>query len=57
MPLTIKYADLVAALLRGQPLAPKIASGEAKIEGQPVAFAQLVSWIDKPTPPFAIVTP
>lgn len=55
--LTIKYADLVAALLRGQPLAPKIASGEAKIEGQPAAFAQLVSWIDKPTPPFAIVTP
>jgi alkyl sulfatase BDS1-like metallo-beta-lactamase superfamily hydrolase len=33
--LTIKYADLVAALLRGQPLAPKIASGEARIEGQP----------------------
>ena len=55
--LTIKYADLVAALLRGQPLAPKIASGEAKIEGQPAAFAQLVSWIDKPAPPFAIVTP
>jgi alkyl sulfatase BDS1-like metallo-beta-lactamase superfamily hydrolase len=55
--LTIKYADLVAALLRGQPLAPKIASGEARIEGRMAAFAQLVSWIDKPTPPFAIVTP
>ncbi|MEI9926906.1 MAG: alkyl sulfatase dimerization domain-containing protein [Sphingomonas sp.] len=31
--LTVAYADLLAALLGGAPLAPKIASGEARISG------------------------
>ncbi|MEL0254193.1 MAG: alkyl sulfatase C-terminal domain-containing protein, partial [Novosphingobium sp.] len=55
--LTVRYADLLAALFAGQPLAAKVASGEAKIEGDPAAFARLVSWLDKPDPAFAIVTP
>lgn len=55
--LTVRYADLLGALFAGQPLAAKVASGEAKIEGDPAAFARLVSWLDKPDPAFAIVTP
>lgn len=55
--LTVRYADLVAALFAGKPLAARIASGEAKIEGDPAAFARLVGWLDKPDPAFAIVTP
>ncbi|HQS97486.1 MAG: alkyl/aryl-sulfatase [Novosphingobium sp. 17-62-19] len=55
--LTVRYADLLAALFSGQPLANKIASGEAKIEGDPAAFARLIGWLDKPDPAFNIVTP
>ncbi|MCX7283997.1 MAG: MBL fold metallo-hydrolase, partial [Novosphingobium sp.] len=55
--LTVRYADLLATLFSGQPLAAKIASGEATIEGDPAAFARLVGWLDKPDPAFAIVTP
>jgi len=55
--LTVRYADLLGALFAGQPLAAKVASGEAKIEGDPAALARLVSWLDKPDPAFAIVTP
>ncbi|NLR72677.1 MBL fold metallo-hydrolase [Novosphingobium sp. ERN07] len=55
--LTVRYADLLAALFTGQPLAAKIASGEAKIEGDPAAFARLIGWLDKPDPAFNIVTP
>lgn len=55
--LTVRYSDLLAALFAGQPLAAKVASGEAKIEGDPAAFARLVGWLDKPDPAFAIVTP
>lgn len=55
--LTVRYADLLAALFTGQPLAAKVASGEAKIEGDPAAFARLVGWLDKPDPAFNIVTP
>ncbi|OYZ39342.1 MAG: hypothetical protein B7Y31_08115 [Novosphingobium sp. 16-62-11] len=55
--LTVRYADLLAALFSGQPLAAKIASGEAKIEGDPAGFARLIGWLDKPDPAFNIVTP
>lgn len=55
--LTVRYADLLAALFAGKPLAAKVASGEATIEGDPAAFARLTGWLDKPDPAFAIVTP
>ncbi|WP_374570627.1 alkyl/aryl-sulfatase [Phenylobacterium sp.] len=55
--LTVNRGDLLKALVTGEPLAGKIASGEAKISGDPAALAKFVSWLDKPTPGFAIVTP
>jgi len=55
--LTVRYGDLLAALFSGQPLAAKVASGDAKIEGDPAAFARLIGWLDKPDPAFNIVTP
>lgn len=55
--LTVRYADLLTALFAGQSLAAKVASGEAKIEGDPAAFARLIGWLDKPDPAFNIVTP
>lgn len=55
--LTVAYADLLAALLGGVPLAPKIASGQAHISGDAAAFSRLVGWLDRPDPAFAIVTP
>lgn len=55
--LTVRYADLLAALFAGKPLAAKVASGEATIDGDPAAFARLTGWLDKPDPTFAIVTP
>ncbi|MCY1671023.1 MBL fold metallo-hydrolase [Novosphingobium sp. SL115] len=55
--LTVRYADLVSALFTGQPLAAKVASGDARIEGDPAAFARLIGWLDKPDPSFPIVTP
>lgn len=55
--LTVKYPDLVAALLRGQPLAAKVAAGEASITGDAAALGRLTNWLDKPEPLFPIVTP
>ncbi|MFT3997986.1 MAG: alkyl sulfatase dimerization domain-containing protein [Asticcacaulis sp.] len=55
--LTVKRSDLIAALLGGVPLAPKVMSGEASISGNSTAFLSLVNWLDKPDPTFAIVTP
>ncbi|MGV3512555.1 MAG: alkyl/aryl-sulfatase [Novosphingobium sp.] len=55
--LTVRYTDLLSALFNGQSLAAKVASGDAQIEGDPTAFARLVSWLDKPDPAFNIVTP
>lgn len=55
--LTVAYSDLLAALLGGVPLAPKIASGQAKIAGDASALQRLVGWLDRPDPSFAIVTP
>ena len=55
--ITLRYADLLAVLFAGQSLASKIASGEAAIEGDAEALGRLASWLDKPDPEFAIVTP
>ncbi|KPF91272.1 alkyl sulfatase [Novosphingobium sp. AAP83] len=55
--LTVAYKDLLTALFAGQPLAAKLASGEAKLEGDAAVLGRLVSWLDKPDPAFAIVTP
>lgn len=59
--LTLKRADLLAALLAallaGQPLAAKVASGEARIEGKPAALLTFVSLLSKPRTAFPIVTP
>lgn len=52
----MNYPDLVAALVRGEPLAPKVMSGEATITGDISAFQRLVSWIDQPDPAFPIVS-
>jgi alkyl sulfatase BDS1-like metallo-beta-lactamase superfamily hydrolase len=54
---TIKRADLVAALTGAAPLAPRIASGEVRIEGDRTALADFAGWFDRPDPSFAIVTP
>ena len=55
--LTIGYADFVGALLKGESLAPKVLSGEAKIEGDIGALHKVTEWIDRPDGSFAIVTP
>lgn len=55
--LTVRYADFLAAFLGGVPLAPRIAAGEARIDGDAAAFGRLVSILDAPDPAFAIVTP
>ncbi len=54
---TVKYADLLAALLKGDPLAPKVAAGEASIVGDPSTLLRFTQLLDKPNPAFAIVTP
>ena len=55
--LTVKYTDLLAALLQGEPLAPKVIAGEASIAGDPLALQRFTGLLDKPDPAFAIVTP
>jgi alkyl sulfatase BDS1-like metallo-beta-lactamase superfamily hydrolase len=54
--LTVNRADFLAAVLAGQPLAAKIASGQAKIEGDPRALQRLVGWLDRPQPNFPLVS-
>ena len=53
---TVNRADFLASILTGMSLAPKVASGQAKVEGDPGALLKLVSWMDKPAPNFPIVT-
>ena len=55
--LTVKRADFLAALAGATPLIQKLQSGEATLDGDPSAFAQLAGFFDKPDPNFAIVTP
>ena len=53
---TVNRADFLASILTGASLAPKVATGQAKVEGDPGALLKLVSWMDKPAPNFPIVT-
>ena len=54
--LTLARPILLGALLAGQPLAAKVATGEVKIEGDVKALGRLVGWFDPPRPDFPIVT-
>lgn len=54
--LTLPRALLLQSLFTGQPLAAKVASGEAKVEGNPLALMRLTGWFDRPTGDFPIVT-
>ena len=55
--LTADRLDFLLGVSSVEPLPLKIASGEVKIEGNPMAFAQLTGWLDRPDPVFSIVTP
>ena len=54
--LTLPRALLLQSMFTGAPLAPKVMSGEAKVEGNPLALQKLVGWFDKPAGGFPIVT-
>ncbi len=54
--LTVNRADFMASLLGGVSLAPKVASGAAKISGQPGAFVKFLTLLEKPRANFPIVT-
>lgn len=54
--LIVNRGLLLQSLFTGAPLAAKVASGEAKIEGNPLALARLTGWFDRPAPDFPIVT-
>ncbi|MDR3507005.1 MAG: alkyl sulfatase dimerization domain-containing protein [Caulobacteraceae bacterium] len=53
---TVNRADFLASIFTGVPLAAKVASGAAKIDGDPAALVRLMSWMDPPHPNFPIVT-
>jgi alkyl sulfatase BDS1-like metallo-beta-lactamase superfamily hydrolase len=55
--LTVNQADLLEALLTGSSIAAKVASGEAKIDGNPAALLTFTSLLTKPRAGFPIVTP
>ena len=55
--LTIKRGDLLLGMLGETPIAQRIASGEASMEGNPMAFAKFARIFDRPTGDFPIVTP
>ena len=55
--LTVKRSDFLASLLAGTSLAPKMASGEAKIDGKPDALLRFLALMTKPRANFPIVTP
>ncbi|MBO9558584.1 MAG: MBL fold metallo-hydrolase [Caulobacter sp.] len=54
--LTVARPMLLEALFKGKPLAAKVASGEAKLEGDPAAMSRLTGWFDAFTTDFPIVT-
>ncbi|MES2034958.1 MAG: alkyl sulfatase dimerization domain-containing protein, partial [Pseudomonadota bacterium] len=54
--LTLPRPLLLQSLFTGAPLAAKVASGEAKITGNPLALQRLTSWFDRPAGDFPIVT-
>lgn len=53
---TLTRADFLAVIFGGQPLAPRLASGAVKIDGDPGALGLLAGWLDPPNPSFPIVT-
>ena len=55
--LSVTRKDFLFGMTGKEPLAGKIASGAASIEGNPLAFAMFASWIAPPTRDFNIVTP
>ena len=54
--LTLSRADFLGGIFGGQPMAAKVASGAAKLEGNPQAMLKLAQWMDPPNPVFPIVT-
>ena len=54
--LTNSRADFLASIFAGQPLAAKVMSGAAKVEGDVAALQKLASFMDPPAPMFPIVT-
>ncbi len=54
--LTLARPVLLGSLLGGQPIGPKIASGEVKISGDATALGKLLSWFSPPRTGFPIVT-
>jgi alkyl sulfatase BDS1-like metallo-beta-lactamase superfamily hydrolase len=54
--LTLPRPLLLQSLFTGAPLAAKVASGEARIEGDPFALQTLTGWFDRPAADFPIVT-
>lgn len=54
--LTLSRADFLGGVFGGQPMAAKVASGAAKLEGNPQAMLKLGQWMDAPNPAFPIVT-
>ncbi len=54
--LTLPRALLLQSLFAGQPLGPKVMSGEAKVSGNPMALQKLTGWSDRPGAAFPIVT-
>jgi alkyl sulfatase BDS1-like metallo-beta-lactamase superfamily hydrolase len=54
--LTLTRADFLGGIFGGQPLPPKIASGAAKLTGNPQAMLKLGQWMDPPNPVFPIVS-
>jgi alkyl sulfatase BDS1-like metallo-beta-lactamase superfamily hydrolase len=53
---TVKRSDFLASIFAGAPLAAKVASGEAKVEGDASALLKLLSWMDRSPANFPIVT-
>lgn len=54
--LTLARGLLLQSMFTGAPLAPRVMSGEAKVDGSPFALQKLVGWFDKPAGAFPIVT-
>lgn len=52
---TLPRPLLLQSLFTGQPLAAKVASGEAKVQGNPMALMKLTGWFDRPAGDFDIV--
>ena len=55
--LTVNRADFLGSLLAGQPMAAKVASGAARIDGDAGAFARFSGFLSPPRPDFPIVGP